>query len=54
MVTAIHKGNVLIEGDGLFLEETRKTSKKYEGISSRKNLLIPQQCNWSLLRKALT
>jgi 3-isopropylmalate dehydrogenase len=32
LVTAVHKSNVLIEGDGLFLEEVRKTAKNYGGI----------------------
>lgn len=31
-VTALHKANVLIEGDGLFLEEVRKASKEYPEV----------------------
>ncbi len=29
LVTAVHKANVLREGDGLFLEETRKVAERY-------------------------
>ncbi len=32
LVTAVHKSNVLIEGDGLFLEEVRKASKAFPDI----------------------
>jgi 3-isopropylmalate dehydrogenase len=32
MVTAVHKSNVLIEGDGLFMEEVRRTSKTFPDI----------------------
>jgi 3-isopropylmalate dehydrogenase len=39
LVTAIHKGNVLIEGDGLFLEEARKTSRRYGGIKLEEKLV---------------
>jgi 3-isopropylmalate dehydrogenase len=29
LVTAVHKSNVLVEGDGLFLEETRKVANEF-------------------------
>jgi len=32
LVTAVHKSNVLIEGDGLFLEEVRRAAKKFPNI----------------------
>ena len=32
LVTAVHKANVMLEGDGLFLEEVRKTGKDYPDI----------------------
>ncbi|MHB8567479.1 MAG: isocitrate/isopropylmalate dehydrogenase family protein [Nitrososphaerales archaeon] len=32
LVTAVNKANVLIEGDGLFLEEARKVGKKYPDV----------------------
>ena len=32
LVTAVHKSNVLIEGDGLFLEEVGKMSKRFTDV----------------------
>lgn len=32
-VTAVHKANVLVEGDGLFLEEVRKTKESFPEIA---------------------
>ena len=32
LVTAVHKSNVLIEGDGLFLEEVRKAAKNFPDV----------------------
>lgn len=32
IVTAVHKANVMLEGDGLFLEEVRRTAKAYGDI----------------------
>ena len=39
LVTAVHKGNVLIEGDGLFLEEVRKTASNFPEIKLKEGLV---------------
>ncbi len=39
LVTAVHKSNVLIEGDGLFLEEVRKVSAGFPGIQLKEGLV---------------
>jgi len=39
LVTAVHKSNVLVEGDGLFLEEVRKTAKNYHDIRLNEGLV---------------
>jgi 3-isopropylmalate dehydrogenase len=39
LVTAVHKSNVLIEGDGLFLEEVRKVSTSFPGIQLKEGLV---------------
>ncbi|MGA2876603.1 MAG: isocitrate/isopropylmalate dehydrogenase family protein [Nitrososphaerales archaeon] len=39
LVTAVHKANVLIEGDGLFMEEVRKVSKGYPEIKMNDGLV---------------
>ena len=39
LVTAVHKANVLIEGDGLFMEEVRKVSKGYPEIMMNDGLV---------------
>ncbi len=39
IVTAVHKSNVLIEGDGLFMEEVRKTSKDFPEIKLNDGLV---------------
>jgi 3-isopropylmalate dehydrogenase len=38
-VTSVHKANVLIESDGLFLEETRKVSEDFPDIKLEERLL---------------
>jgi 3-isopropylmalate dehydrogenase len=38
-VTAVHKANVLIEGDGLFLEEVRSVSAGFPGIQLKEGLV---------------
>lgn len=38
-VTAVHKANVLLEGDGLFLEEVRRVSKEYPEIKLEERLV---------------
>jgi len=38
-VTAVHKSNVLIEGDGLFLEEVRKISSQYPDVHLKEGLV---------------
>lgn len=38
-VTAVHKANVLIEGDGLFLEEVRKTKESFPDIALKDGLV---------------
>ena len=39
LVTAVHKSNVLIEGDGIFMEEARKTSKEFPDIKLNDGLV---------------
>ncbi len=39
LVTAVHKANVLIEGDGLFLEEVRRVAKEYQQIELQEGLV---------------
>jgi 3-isopropylmalate dehydrogenase len=39
LVTAVHKSNVLIEGDGLFLEEVGKVAGNFPGIELRQGLV---------------
>ncbi|HZW58066.1 MAG TPA: isocitrate/isopropylmalate dehydrogenase family protein [Nitrososphaerales archaeon] len=39
LVTAVHKANVLIEGDGLFLEEVRKDASKYPNVKLEDKLV---------------
>jgi 3-isopropylmalate dehydrogenase len=39
LLTAVHKANVLIEGDGLFMEEVRKTSKEFPDIKLNDGLV---------------
>ena len=39
LVTAVHKANVLIEGDGLFMEEVRKTSKNFADVKLNDGLV---------------
>jgi len=39
LVTAVHKSNVLIEGDGLFLEEVRRVANDYPGIELKEGLV---------------
>ena len=39
LVTAIHKSNVLIEGDGLFLEEVRKRATEYPELRLEEKLV---------------
>lgn len=39
IVTAVHKSNVLIEGDGLFLDEVRKISTNYRDVKLREGLV---------------
>jgi 3-isopropylmalate dehydrogenase len=39
LVTAVHKSNVLIEGDGLFMEEVRKVAKGYPDIRMNDGLV---------------
>lgn len=38
-VTAVHKSNVLIEGDGLFLEEVRKVAIGFPGVKLKEGLV---------------
>jgi len=38
-VTAIHKANVLLEGDGLFLEEARKASRAHPEVKLEEKLV---------------
>jgi 3-isopropylmalate dehydrogenase len=40
LVTAVHKSNVLVEGDGLFLEETRKVGKDFSPNISLEEKLV--------------
>ncbi len=40
LVTAVHKSNVLAEGDGLFLEETRKVAKEFSPQISLEEKLV--------------
>jgi len=39
LVTAVHKGNVLIEGDGLFLGEVRNVAANFPGIKMKEGLV---------------
>lgn len=39
LVTAVHKSNVLIEGDGLFLEEVRKVAGAYPSVKLKEGLV---------------
>lgn len=39
LVTAVHKANVLIEGDGLFMEEVKTTSKNFPDIKLNDGLV---------------
>jgi 3-isopropylmalate dehydrogenase len=39
LVTAVHKSNVLIEGDGLFLEEVRKMARNFPEIRLNEGLV---------------
>lgn len=39
LVTAVHKSNVLIEGDGLFLEEVGKISKQFNDVKLDEGLV---------------
>lgn len=39
VVTAVHKSNVLIEGDGLFLEEVRKISTNFPEVQTKEGLV---------------
>ena len=38
-VTALHKANVLLEGDGLFLEEVRRVSRAYPEVTLEEKLV---------------
>lgn len=39
VVTAVHKSNVLIEGDGLFLDEVRKVSRNFPEVELKEGLV---------------